>query len=159
MIIESARPCIRCSAHSSQTGEPCKRWAISGATVCATHGGRAPQVKKSATERIAERIETLAGPAVTVLQELMESEDERVRFTAAKDLLDRGGFKAPDRQEFSGPGGSPIQTEDVGLNDDDRADRILALVQRARERAARIADAAESDMGTLTGTTDGSVAL
>jgi hypothetical protein len=32
-------------------GRPCKEWAIRGGTVCATHGGRAPQVKAKAAVR------------------------------------------------------------------------------------------------------------
>jgi hypothetical protein len=42
----------RCTAHSARTGQPCRRWAIYGATVCPSHGGRAPQVRKAAAERV-----------------------------------------------------------------------------------------------------------
>jgi hypothetical protein len=55
----------RCTGRSSQTGEPCKAWAIKGSTVCTAHGGRAPQVKKAARERLerqeAERAAALYG--------------------------------------------------------------------------------------------------
>lgn len=44
---------MRCTAKSSRSGEQCKRDAIRGGTVCATHGGRAPQVKAAAAERVA----------------------------------------------------------------------------------------------------------
>lgn len=43
----------RCSAKSKQSGEQCKRWASPGATVCATHGGKAPQVRAAAERRLA----------------------------------------------------------------------------------------------------------
>lgn len=43
----------RCSARTS-AGEPCRRYAMAGATVCPTHGGRAPQVRKAAHQRLAE---------------------------------------------------------------------------------------------------------
>ena len=56
--------------------------------------------------------------------------------------------------EHSGPGGGPIQTEDVGLSDTDRATRILAIVQRARERADRTAGPTEPDLGAAAGPTD-----
>jgi hypothetical protein len=46
---------IRCRRTSSQTGQPCKNWAIKGAEVCRFHGGSAPQVKAKAKERLAER--------------------------------------------------------------------------------------------------------
>ncbi len=29
----------RCHAHSSQTGQPCRAWAVRGKTVCIAHGG------------------------------------------------------------------------------------------------------------------------
>jgi hypothetical protein len=73
--------------------------------------------------------------------------------------------RAPDKYrertaiEHSGPGGGAIQTEDVSLSDDDRAARILALIQRAGERATRSLAAAEPDMDTTTGPTDGSMAV
>ena len=42
-----------------------------GGTVCATHGGRAPQVQKSARERLAELVE----PALKGLQKALKSND------------------------------------------------------------------------------------
>lgn len=41
----------RCLAHN-RFGEPCKRYPVEGAVVCASHGGLAPQVKRKAQERI-----------------------------------------------------------------------------------------------------------
>ncbi len=42
----------RCSAHSSQTGQPCRATAVRGATVCIAHGAGAPAVKAKARERL-----------------------------------------------------------------------------------------------------------
>lgn len=42
----------QCTAHTS-SGARCRRHAIRGGTVCATHGGRAPQVKAAAARRLA----------------------------------------------------------------------------------------------------------
>lgn len=42
----------QCKAHTS-AGRPCRRSAISGGTVCASHGGRAPQVRAAANRRLA----------------------------------------------------------------------------------------------------------
>jgi len=42
----------QCSAKSKQSGERCKRWATPGASVCATHGSKAPQVKAAAERRL-----------------------------------------------------------------------------------------------------------
>lgn len=43
----------RCTATSSQSGEPCKNPAIDGASVCRSHGGSAPQVRNRAAVRAA----------------------------------------------------------------------------------------------------------
>jgi len=48
---------VKCTAHSSRTGLPCKHYAIKGGTVCRTHGGAAPQVKRKAAERIEELLD------------------------------------------------------------------------------------------------------
>lgn len=45
----------RCTAHSSQTGEPCRNRPVKGATVCATHGGRASQVVAAARRRLEQQ--------------------------------------------------------------------------------------------------------
>ena len=45
----------RCTAHSSRTGERCRRRAISGSNVCPMHGAAAPQVRAKAAERVKEQ--------------------------------------------------------------------------------------------------------
>ncbi|MGH3900468.1 MAG: DEAD/DEAH box helicase family protein [Pseudonocardiaceae bacterium] len=44
-------PSVPCRAHHRRDGAPCVRWAIRGATVCPSHGGNAPQVRRVAGER------------------------------------------------------------------------------------------------------------
>ena len=80
----------RCTAHKKD-GNRCKKAAIRGGTVCATHGGSAPQVKDAARQRLL----AAADPAAARLVELLDSDDERVRLGAIKDLLDRSGLKPP----------------------------------------------------------------
>jgi hypothetical protein len=46
------RQARRCSAHRTD-GQPCSAWAVHGSVVCASHGARAPQVKKAAGRRAA----------------------------------------------------------------------------------------------------------
>jgi hypothetical protein len=41
----------RCQAHRTD-GEPCRRWAVRGATVCPTHGGSIARVRAAAGRRI-----------------------------------------------------------------------------------------------------------
>lgn len=43
----------QCTANTSGSGNRCKKGAIKGGTVCATHGGSAPQVKAAAQRRYA----------------------------------------------------------------------------------------------------------
>lgn len=45
----------KCTSKAKRTGERCTKWPVKGATVCPSHGGRAPQVKAKAALRLAER--------------------------------------------------------------------------------------------------------
>ena len=47
----------RCKAKSKTTKRQCGRAAIPGAVVCGYHGGKAPQVKAKAQERLADLID------------------------------------------------------------------------------------------------------
>lgn len=42
----------KCTGTSTRTGGRCDAWPIKGGTVCVAHGGRAPQVKRKAAERV-----------------------------------------------------------------------------------------------------------
>lgn len=81
---------VRCKAHKSTNGEPCKNFAIRGAVVCRNHGGATPQVKRKAKERLAD----LVDPAIAKLQRLIEDEISSVALGACKDILDRNGLGA-----------------------------------------------------------------
>lgn len=50
-------PKVKCKATAKGTGQPCKRPAIPGGFVCLKHGGRAPQVRAKAQERLADLID------------------------------------------------------------------------------------------------------
>lgn len=47
-------------------------------------------------------IQTLAPKAVKTLESLLNSESDNVRFSAAKDILDRTGFKPSDNVNING---------------------------------------------------------
>jgi hypothetical protein len=118
----------KCTGHSSQTGEPCKNWPIRGGTVCHKHGGRAPQVKRKAEQRIRE----LVNPALALIAELIETgraEDlpASVGLAAARDILDRAGYSPTAKIHLEGDltVRSPI---DVELED---------LEKQLREQAER----------------------
>jgi hypothetical protein len=95
----------RCTAHSSQTGEPCKKAAIRGGTVCASHGGQAPQVKKSARERLAELVE----PALEGLRTALKSGEIPSIVKAAQIVLDRTGFHPSKAIELTGEFVGPVE--------------------------------------------------
>lgn len=77
-----------CKAKRSN-GEPCRKPAILGGTVCATHGGSAPQVRRKAALRLQELID----PAIGVLaREMVTAEKSADRQRAANSVLDRAGM-------------------------------------------------------------------
>lgn len=100
----------RCVAHSSRTGLPCKKWAIRGGTVCATHGGRSPAVRNAARRRLEQRriesemgkllveleVENLARPAHEILLE---------QLARAQSMVDLLGVKVAElgESELYGP--------------------------------------------------------
>lgn len=88
----------RCTARSKQSGVRCKRVPIPGGTVCTMHGGAAPQVQKSAKERIA----ALVHPALDTLQRALTDRDVNAAVRAARDVLDRAGYAAVKRHHLEG---------------------------------------------------------
>jgi hypothetical protein len=78
----------RCTAKSSRSGNPCKKAAILGGTVCRTHGGSAPQVKKKALERI----EDLIDPDRAL------REAAKLAYSNIQDLLDEEGQVRPMKE-------------------------------------------------------------
>jgi len=80
----------KCSAHNRHSKLPCQNPAIRGGTVCRMHGGSAPHVKENARERLA----ALVDPAITRMGSLIGHKQPGVALMAAKDILDRTGYKA-----------------------------------------------------------------
>lgn len=66
--------------------------------MCRVHGGSAPQVKAAAARRI---LEGLVGPALVALKDIVTdpSIPENVRLAAARDILDRCGYRPPVQVE------------------------------------------------------------
>lgn len=78
----------QCTAKSTTTGNRCTKAPIKGGTVCATHGGSAPQVRKKA----ALRLLNLVDPAIAVLaREMVQADKSADRQRAANSVLDRAG--------------------------------------------------------------------
>ena len=102
----------RCRARSTRSGDRCRKAAILGGTVCATHGGSAPQVRAKANERL----RALQPAAVIRLQEALDAiqrqldrhglvadvgPDHAIRVRAAKEILDRTGMGPQSRQDVN----------------------------------------------------------
>ena len=103
----------RCTAHSSQTGERCKKSAMLGQTVCRKHGGASPQAKKAARERLNDLVDPAIASLKRVLERAIETEDYGAVVRAANSILDRTGYHPSRAIEMSGPDGGPIQNEDL----------------------------------------------
>lgn len=99
--------------------------------MCVVHGGAAPQVIRSARERLA----ALVCPAITVFeQRLADAESPQLQVQVAKDILDRTGHKATDKVELSGPDGGPIPLDLTRLTDD-QIGTLTALLKLATPSA------------------------
>ncbi len=88
-----------CAAHRSTDGEPCRAHAINGSRVCVVHGGRAPQVKMAAEERI----RALVAPSLDRIQRtIADNDNPQLALAAARDILDRAGYKATEKVQTDG---------------------------------------------------------
>ena len=89
----------QCTAKAKTTGERCTQPAKTGGKVCHYHGGKAPQVERANARRI---IEALVGPALTRIGKLIEDGEvpSAVQLAAARDMLDRAGYKPVDKSEI-----------------------------------------------------------
>lgn len=79
------------------------------------------------------RLKGLVGEAVNTITWLVRNgHPDQVKLSAAKDVLDRAGLKAPDQVEISGRDGKPIEHR-TALTDEERAARVAELLEAARE--------------------------
>jgi hypothetical protein len=87
-----------CGAHRTN-GEPCRAFAMHGGRVCVAHGGAAPQVKLAAEERI----RSLVDPSLDRIQKAIADDDNpQLALAAARDILDRAGYKATEKIQQDG---------------------------------------------------------
>lgn len=100
-----ARPCRA----RRTNGEPCKNSAIRGGTVCARHGGSAPQVRAKANQRLIEMVL----PAMKELNRILNREDvaDADKLRAIQMVLNRTGYS--ERQQI-----------DIGLREETPFDRL-----------------------------------
>ena len=114
---------MQCKAKSKQSKKRCRKQAINGGTVCAMHGGAAPQVKRKAKERFQE----LVAPAINRLEKIIN--DPQVSpgaaIAACRDIIDRAGHKPTEQLQVV----EPVEVNDPGRDrlTDDQLDRLIAL--------------------------------
>jgi hypothetical protein len=117
----------QCTATSKHSKKRCCRSAIRGGTVCVVHGGKAPQVQRSA----AERLRAMVDPSLTVFeQRLRDRKQPAMQIQVARDVLDRTGYSAKTQLELTGAEGGPVKFDLSGFNDDELA-VFTGLIQRA----------------------------
>jgi hypothetical protein len=91
------------------------------------HGGKAPQVQRSA----AERLRAMVDPSLTVFeQRLRDRKQPAMQIQVARDVLDRTGYSAKTQLELTGAEGGPVKFDLSGFNDDELA-VFTGLIQRA----------------------------
>lgn len=90
-------PARRCKAHR-KNGDQCRKWAIQGGNVCATHGGRARQVVAKARLRLMEN----ADPAVKQLLKIAFDDNSPIetRLKATLAAIDRAGLSPKTEVEL-----------------------------------------------------------
>lgn len=114
-----------CTARRTN-GEPCRKVAIIGANVCATHGGSAPQVKRAARARLENAADRMAKELLRMAAD--DDVADSVKLAAIRDALDRAGVSAKTAVEVEiGP------TKKF----EDMLDGIMFGGSRAESRAAR----------------------
>lgn len=95
----------RCAAKLSDGSRRCRKYAVKGTTVCPTHGASAPQVKRSARERL----DALVDPVISLMTKAIGEADSRpgmelhpqiIKLSQA--ILDRCGYKPVSQVELLG---------------------------------------------------------
>ena len=77
-------------------------------------GGRRKGTPNRSTVEVRAYAQEFGEDAITMLAQLMyHTDDDRLRVSAAKEILDRGYGKAPQAMAFTGGDSDPIQTEDL----------------------------------------------
>lgn len=87
-----------CSA-TKKDGTPCKRSPIKGGTVCMSHGGAAPQVRRKANERLLQGVPKMLSELKRLAVD--DSVPPNVRLAAIRDWLDRAGIGESDKHELT----------------------------------------------------------
>jgi hypothetical protein len=91
-------PKVTCTAKTTM-GYPCKKPPIKGGSVCRTHGGAAPQVRRQAQIRILEASDRAAAKLIALMQD--KKVPYAVQLAAARDLLDRANLAGKQEMDIT----------------------------------------------------------
>lgn len=134
----------RCTAHSSRTGEQCRKWAVLGTEpgVCATHGASAPQVKRKARERVEMASNRLMGKLIEFAFD--DTKPPATQLDAIKDSLNRAGLRPPAEVVLS-QGEAPWQEVFEGISTASRAEsRAARGVEDTPTQTSRLPEAGDT---------------
>ncbi|MDV7246764.1 MULTISPECIES: hypothetical protein [Rhodococcus] len=120
------RPDSICTARKTN-GEPCRKQRVTGATVCTTHGGRAPQVKEKARIRLEMAGDKLAKELLRIAIDDPDVSDA-IKLAAIRDALGRIGITEKTALEVQVGPTKPFEAILTGM---------LEGGSRAESRAAR----------------------
>lgn len=105
----------QCSA-TTRSGAQCKKTSVTGATVCASHGGAAPQVKAAGRRRVADEIASRLPKAFEILDAAWKKAEEDGDATLAWKLISTGlalEMRAEDKREREE---KPVELKEVGAD-------------------------------------------
>ena len=129
-----------CKAHSARTGLPCKHPAMHGGVVCLTHGGRAPQVKRKAAQRIADMLADAIDP------DRVLRETGRLAYSDIRELFDADGKLIDNPKDWPdniARAVASIEQEHVTGNvdkGDGRRDQLIRTKVRLWDKTGRLQD-------------------
>jgi hypothetical protein len=136
----------RCKA-TSRSGNRCKRRPIPGGTVCAMHGGKAPQVRAAAEQRLLERQALVAAeafglprevdPHTALLEELHRAAGAVQWLGAIVADLDRKDVVWGKTREVRGTAAD--DGADNGVTYGAQTNAFVRLWQEERDRLAKVA--------------------
>ena len=98
--------------------------------------GRKQKLSVALREKAIEEAGEDARYALGLYIQVMRDEQREIdlRLECAKEVKDTVWGKPAQRTELTGKNGGPIEVDDTGLSDEDRANRVMALLDRARAR-------------------------
>lgn len=112
MLKPKQKKCIEMLVCGSYTQvQIARELKISEQTIC--NWKKDEEFSSELSKQLRVCVQTLAPKAVRTMENLLQSESDNVRFSAAKDILDRTGFKPQEKLEVSGT----LESEKSKLDD------------------------------------------